>query len=104
MDTSGTFSPSVEVGIGMGYVRPDLTELVLPTVAALGAEVVRVRLTEVRNDVVHGELELSTGARVDARASDAVVLALRADGSVGFSGLTAGLGLAGARAIVEGTV
>jgi glycine cleavage system T protein (aminomethyltransferase) len=24
--TSGTFSPSLQIGIGMGYVRSDLTE------------------------------------------------------------------------------
>ncbi|QCP07852.1 bifunctional nuclease family protein [Micrococcus luteus] len=67
---------------GVSAPRPLTHELLLSTVAALGAEVVRVRLTEVRNDVVHGELELSTGARVDARASDAVVLALRANAPV----------------------
>ena len=41
-----------------------------------------MRLTEVRGEVVHAELVLSTGARVDARASDAVVVALRADAPV----------------------
>ena len=41
---------------GVSAPRPLTHELLLSTVAALGAEVVRVRLTEVRNDVVHGEL------------------------------------------------
>lgn len=67
---------------GVTAPRPLTHELLLAAVAALDAEVVRVRLTEVRDDVVHGELVLSTGARVDARASDAVVVALRADAPV----------------------
>ena len=64
---------------GVRTPRPLTHELLLAAVDALGAEVVRVRLTEVRDEVVHAELVLSTGARVDARASDAVVVALRAD-------------------------
>lgn len=67
---------------GVTAPRPLTHELLLAAVAALGADVVRVRLTEVREDVVHAQLVLSTGARVDARASDAVVLALRADAPV----------------------
>jgi len=62
--------------------RPLTHELLLSVVAALGAQVVRVRLTGVRDDVVHAELVLSTGARIDARASDAVVVALRAGAPV----------------------
>ncbi|WP_249214139.1 bifunctional nuclease family protein [Micrococcus luteus] len=67
---------------GVRAPRPLTHELLLAAVDALGAEVVRVRLTEVRDEVVHAELVLSTGARVDARASDAVVVALRADAPV----------------------
>ena len=67
---------------GVRAPRPLTHELLLAAVDALGAEVVRVRLTEVRGEVVHAELVLSTGARVDARASDAVVVALRADAPV----------------------
>jgi len=67
---------------GVRTPRPLPHELLLAAVDALGAEVVRVRLTEVRGEVVHAELVLSTGARVDARASDAVVVALRADAPV----------------------
>lgn len=67
---------------GVRTPRPLTHELLLAAVDALGAEVVRVRLTEVRDEVVHAELVLSTGARVDARASDAVVVALRADAPV----------------------
>ena len=74
------------VGDGTAHGRDDLADVVgAPHVRhehALGAEVVRVRLTEVRDEVVHAELVLSTGARVDARASDAVVVALRADAPV----------------------
>ncbi|RUQ44301.1 bifunctional nuclease family protein, partial [Micrococcus sp. HSID17228] len=67
---------------GVRGPRPLTHELRLAAVDALGAEVVRVGLTEVRDEVVHAELVLSTGARVDARASDAVVVALRADAPV----------------------
>ena len=55
---------------GVRAPRPLTHELLLAAVDALGAE------------VVHAELVLSTGARVDARASDAVVVALRADAPV----------------------
>ena len=51
---------------GVRAPRPLTHELLLAAVDALGAEVVRVRLTEVRDEVVHAELVLSTGARVDA--------------------------------------
>ncbi|MEW1964256.1 bifunctional nuclease family protein [Micrococcus sp. NPDC078436] len=62
--------------------RPLTHELLVSVLAALGQTLERVRLTEVRDDVVHAELHLSGGATVDARASDAVVLALRAEAPV----------------------
>lgn len=62
---------------GVPGPRPLTHELLLDVVAALGSELTGVRLTEVRDDVVHARLLLRGGASVDARASDAVVLALR---------------------------
>ena len=59
--------------------RPMPHDLLLSTVAALGHGLERVRLTGVHDDVVHAELVLTGGTRVDARASDAVALALRAE-------------------------
>ena len=44
---------------GVRAPRPLTHELLLAAVDALGAEVVRVRLTEVRDEVVHAELVLS---------------------------------------------
>lgn len=67
---------------GLPAPRPLTHELLLSSVAALGHRLERVRLTAVHDDVVHAELLLSGGVRVDARASDAVVLALRAEAPV----------------------
>lgn len=67
---------------GPASPRPLTHELLVAAVGALGARVERVRLTAVRDETVHAELCLSGGVRVDARASDAVVLALRAEAPV----------------------
>lgn len=64
---------------GMATPRPLTHDLLLSVVDALGGSLERVRLTEVRDDVVHARLELAGGGVVDARASDAVALALRAE-------------------------
>lgn len=67
---------------GLPSPRPLTHALLLETVAALGGRLEAVRLTAVVDGVVHASLELRGGTHVDARASDAVVLALRAQAPV----------------------
>lgn len=58
--------------------RPDTHSLIGAVLAAAGRRVERVRVHELREQVFHAELQLDDGTRIDARASDAVVLALHA--------------------------
>ncbi|MBC3192313.1 bifunctional nuclease family protein [Pseudonocardia sp. C8] len=58
--------------------RPDTHRLIGAVLAAFGRRLVRVRVCALREHVFHAELELDDGTRVDARTSDAVVLALHA--------------------------
>ncbi|MDY6055584.1 bifunctional nuclease family protein [Micrococcus sp.] len=62
--------------------RPLTHDLALSALRAAGEDLVAVRLTGVVDDVVHAALVLRGGAEVDARASDAVALALRAEAPV----------------------
>ncbi|UBH23668.1 bifunctional nuclease family protein [Micrococcus porci] len=58
--------------------RPGTHALLLAALAAAGSRLRGVRLTRIEDETVHAALLLDGGAEVDARASDAVVLAVRA--------------------------
>ena len=62
--------------------RPLTHDLLKATIEQLGAEVERVAITELRNDTFYAEISLSVGGkqmRIDARPSDAIALAVRAE-------------------------
>ena len=63
---------------GVSMPRPGPHDLLLGTLTAVGVELDHVTITELREGTFIAELVLSNGARVDARASDAIALALRA--------------------------
>lgn len=63
---------------GVASVRPGPHDLLLTSLHAAGVELSSVRITELRQGTFIAELVLSNGKRVDARASDAIALALRA--------------------------
>jgi len=62
--------------------RPLTHDLLLDLVRAAGAEVIGVEIVALKAGVFHAEVVLDGGTRVDARASDAVAIALRAGVSV----------------------
>lgn len=62
---------------GMTPPRPGTHELLLSTLQACGVELLQVNIVELRSGTFIAELVLSNDARVDARASDAIALALR---------------------------
>lgn len=64
---------------GSRAMRPLTHELLLSMVDALDAEIVRVRLVDVEDMIFHARIDLNNGREVDARASDAVILATHAD-------------------------
>ena len=57
--------------------RPMTHDLLVSTLAATGVELVRSELVALVDGVFHAALVLDNGARVDARASDAVAVAVR---------------------------
>ena len=60
--------------------RPLTQELLFATILALGAEVVRVEVTELKNSTFYANLVLSRNGEeteVDARPSDAIAIAVR---------------------------
>ena len=62
--------------------RPLTQDLLKATIEQLGAEVERVAITELRNDTFYAEISLSVNGkqmRIDARPSDAIALAVRAE-------------------------
>lgn len=63
---------------GMSPPRPGSHDLMLSALSACGVSLRRVNIIALREGTFIAELVLSTGARVDARASDAIALALRA--------------------------
>ena len=58
--------------------RPLTHDLVLDVAAASGRALSKVEVTALREDIFHAQLIFDDGGRVDARASDAVALAVRA--------------------------
>ncbi|WP_407342971.1 bifunctional nuclease family protein [Pengzhenrongella phosphoraccumulans] len=57
--------------------RPMTHDLLRDVLAALGVGLSRVEITSLTDGVFHAVLALTTGARVDSRASDAIALAVR---------------------------
>ena len=62
--------------------RPLTHDLLVDAVEALGARVEAAWLSHIRDDAVHARLELTGGRSLDARASDAIAVALRAQAPV----------------------
>ena len=58
--------------------RPDTHGLIVDLMQVVGRRLVRVGVTDLLDGVFHGELLLDDGARVNARATDALTLALKA--------------------------
>ena len=57
--------------------RPMTHDLLRDLLLAAGEQVVGVRITRLEEGVFHAEIELGNGRSVDARASDAIAVALR---------------------------
>ncbi len=64
---------------GMRPQRPGTHDLLLNTMEACGVSLKQVDIVELSDGTFIAELVLSTGIRVDSRASDAIAVALRAD-------------------------
>jgi uncharacterized protein len=62
---------------GVQAPRPLTHDLLKNVIGALGAELVQVSITELRDDVFYAELRFKGGTTVSARPSDAIALALR---------------------------
>lgn len=67
---------------GLTPPRPLTHDLLLSVLEAAGTSLESVRIVSVDEAVFHAELVLSNGERVDARASDAIACALRAEAPV----------------------
>ncbi|HLS65058.1 MAG TPA: bifunctional nuclease family protein [Ruania sp.] len=63
---------------GMSMPRPGPHDLLLSALSAAGVQLSQVSIVELREGTFIAELVLSNGRHVDARASDAIALALRA--------------------------
>lgn len=63
---------------GVRPPRPLTHDLLLSLVSASGGAVVGVEIVALHDGAFHAEITLAGGARVDARTSDAVAVALRA--------------------------
>ena len=62
--------------------RPLTHDLLKATIEQLGAEVVQVAITELRNDTFYAEITLRVNGKrleIDSRPSDAIALAVRAE-------------------------
>ncbi|HVM52813.1 MAG TPA: bifunctional nuclease family protein [Acidimicrobiales bacterium] len=70
---------------GVVTPRPMTHDLLRDTVQALGAEVTRISVTELRDKTFYAELELrieGRTVRVSSRPSDAIALAVRVDAPI----------------------
>lgn len=70
---------------GVSTPRPMTHDLLRDTLAALGAEVVRITVTDLQESTFFAEIELRSGDRsitVSSRPSDAVALAVRVDAPI----------------------
>jgi len=64
---------------GVQTPRPMTHDLLRDVIAALGASLTQVSITELRDDVFYAELHFADGTTVSARPSDAIALALRTE-------------------------
>lgn len=64
---------------GVDAPRPLTHDLLLDVMAASGRSLASIEITRLVDDVFEASLVFDDGGRVDARASDAVALAVRAD-------------------------
>lgn len=62
---------------GVVAPRPMTHDLLVSVLAQVGVEVVRAEVTALLDGVFHAALVLDDGSRVDARASDAIAVAVR---------------------------
>jgi len=70
---------------GMTPPRPMTHDLLRDVLGSIGADVVSVRVTELRDRTFYAELELRLGdrtVRVSSRPSDAIALAVRVDAPI----------------------
>jgi len=80
---------------GVQTPRPLTHDLLRDIIAALGAELTQVSITELKDDVFYAELSFSNGATVSARPSDAIALALRTSTPImGEESVLASVGIA----------
>ncbi len=62
--------------------RPLTHDLMRDVLAALGATLTSIRISEMRNNVFYAELIFDDGRQVSARPSDAIALALRTGATI----------------------
>ena len=62
--------------------RPLTHDLMRDVVAALGAKLTSIRISEMRDNVFYAELVFDDGREVSARPSDAIALALRTGATI----------------------
>jgi hypothetical protein len=70
---------------GQDYGRPLTHDLLRSVIASLGAQLVRVEITELKESTYFAELVLTSGeneVRIDARPSDSIALGLRCDSEI----------------------
>jgi bifunctional DNase/RNase len=67
---------------GVVSPRPLTHDLMRDVVAALGAKLTSVRISEMRDNVFYAELVFADGREVSARPSDAIALALRTGATI----------------------
>lgn len=70
------------VQAGVAPPRPQTHDLMLNLLRETGHDVGHVVITDLRGGVFYSEIVLDDGIRIDARTSDAVALALRAEAPV----------------------
>ncbi|HEY2175118.1 MAG TPA: bifunctional nuclease family protein [Mycobacteriales bacterium] len=67
---------------GVKPARPMTHDLLRDVVAALGGQLESVHITEMRDQIFFADLVFASGARVSARPSDAIALALRSGATI----------------------
>jgi bifunctional DNase/RNase len=67
---------------GVVSPRPLTHDLMRDVVAALGAKLTSIRISEMRDNVFYAELVFEDGREVSARPSDAIALALRTGATI----------------------
>jgi bifunctional DNase/RNase len=67
---------------GVVSPRPLTHDLMRDVVAALGATLTSIRISEMRDNVFYAELVFADGREVSARPSDAIALALRTGATI----------------------